>query len=298
MSTLGYLLAAERLRQNLDLEQVSTVTRISSRMLRAIELDDFGQLPGRVFARNFVRQYAQVLHLDPAAILEQFDREQALVQPEEVVTSKPERFSRGFSLNLPALADVFGNNTITAFITFVATIGVCAGGVWAFDNWGSVRAHVLPDAPASPSSRVASPSTAKKAVSPTQPKAPGVPPPSPFTDSAPETETKAVELDSPALAETPATVHVLLAASDLCWTRITADGKVIFTGILNPGETRQVNAASVVDLRAGNAGGLTVKLNGSDIPPLGPKGQTRTVVLTADGAHVRTPTPDPVSEPL
>ena len=105
-------------------------------------------------------------------------------------------------------------------------------------------------------------------------------------------------MDSPAIGPAGATVHVLLAASDRCWTRITADGKVLFEGVLNSGETRQVNAASVVDLRAGNAGALALKLNGSEIPPLGPKGQIRSVVLTSSGAHVLTPIPDPFSEPL
>jgi cytoskeletal protein RodZ len=253
----------------MDLEYVAAVTRISPRMLKAIEMDDFEQLPGRVFAKNFVRQYAQVLGLDADALVAQFDREQSL---EKTVESTPKsgEYSGGFSLNLPALADVFGNTTLTSFFTFLVTIGVCALGVWTFDHWGTVRAHVLPNPQA------AAPA---KALVPRAPTA------------------RAVAAVEP--AKQPATgVHVLLAASDLCWTRITADGKVLFTGLLNAGDSREVNAASVVDVRTGDAGALTVKLNGNDVPPLGPKGQPRTVILTPDGAHVRTPTPDPVSEPL
>jgi cytoskeletal protein RodZ len=274
MPTLGRTLATERLRQNLDLEQIAAETRIGARLLRAIEMDDFEQLPGRVFARNFVRQYAQVLKLNAEAVLAQFDREQS---PREIPeTPKSGVYSAGFSLNLPALADVFGSTTLTSFFTFLTTIGVCAVGVWAFNHWGTVRAHVLPNPHAAPLAKVA---TAKPHAAAPEPPAP----------------------KPAATAEIPpssSTVHVLLAASDLCWTRITVDGKVLFSGMLNAGESREVNAASVVDVRAGNAGALNVKLNGNDIPPLGPKGQTRTVILTQDGAHVRTPTPEPVSEPL
>lgn len=287
MPTLGHTLATERLRQNLDLEQVSTVTRISPRLLKAIELDDFDQLPGRVFARNFVRQYAQFLNLNSDAILAQFEREQTPPEP-EIIAPPPRHASRNFSVNLPAVADVFGNTTLTSFIAFLVTIGICAGGVWTFDHWGAMRARVFASPPV-PVSKPAPPVLKPKSeVAPiSTPKPPASPSPS-----------LSGELDSPAIPATGAAVHVLVAASDACWTRITVDGKVLFTGMLNAGETREVNAASVVDLRAGNAGALALKLNGMDVPPLGPKGQIRSVILNSSGAHVRTPIPDPVSEPL
>jgi cytoskeletal protein RodZ len=290
MPTLGHTLATERLRQNIDLEFVAAVTRISPRMLKAIEMDDFDQLPGRVFARNFVRQYAQVLKLNADAVLAQFEREQSPGEMPETVKSK--EYSAGFSLNLPALADVFGNNTLGSFLTFVVTIGACAIGVWAFNNWGTVRAHVLPTSPSTNA-----PQSARTNI-PAAGSRPPATKPSAAVEPAKPPLKAAGELDSPAIPSSGAAVHVLLAASDSCWTRITADGKVLFAGTLNAGESRQVNAASVVDVRAGNAGALTLKLNGSAVPALGPKGQTRTVILTPDGAHVRTPTPEPVSEPL
>lgn len=249
MPTIGQVLANERVRQKLDLEQVAAVTRINARLLKAIELDDFEQLPGWVFARNFVRQYAQFLGLDADKVASQFEREQAPVE----ATAPVHHHASEFSLNLPALADVFGNSTLTSFLTFVLTIGLCAGGVWIFNHRGA--------APVVKAAVVARPAAVEKPVN-------------------------------------PANVHVVVAASETCWTRITADGKVLFAGILNAGETREVDAASVVDLRAGSAGALNVKLNGNDIPPLGPKGQIRSVTLTASGAQVRTPIPEPLSEPL
>jgi cytoskeletal protein RodZ len=297
MPTLGRTLATERLRQNLDLEEVAKVTRISPRFLHAIETDDFDQLPGRVFARNFVRQYAQFLNLDPDAALAQFYREQSSPQDQDplpqLLQPETEREPRGFSLNLPAVAGVFGGEVVTSFLTFLVTIGLCAGGIWVFNNWGTVRTRIAPGRPLASASRAASPpppATPAPAPEATSPDAE-----SPTVDtSAPASTT----LDSPEITAGGAAVHVLLAASEACWTRITADGKVLFAGTLNAGETREINAATVIDLRAGNAGALAVKLNGSDIPPLGPKGQIRTVVLTPEGAQVRTPTPDPVSEPL
>jgi cytoskeleton protein RodZ len=66
---IGAVLRQERLKKQLSIEDVALQTRISHRFLRAIEADDFATLPGLVFARNFVRQYAALLDVDPAPLL-------------------------------------------------------------------------------------------------------------------------------------------------------------------------------------------------------------------------------------
>ena len=64
MSSIGETLRRERLRQNLDLGQISRELKISPRFLEAIEDERFDQLPAAVFAKSFVRQYAGLLGLD------------------------------------------------------------------------------------------------------------------------------------------------------------------------------------------------------------------------------------------
>jgi cytoskeleton protein RodZ len=53
-----------RERKELSLDDVSNVTKISSRMLQAIEEEQFDQLPGGVFNRGFIRAYAKHLGLN------------------------------------------------------------------------------------------------------------------------------------------------------------------------------------------------------------------------------------------
>ena len=50
--------------KNLSLDDVSNVTKISARMLKAIEEEHFDQLPGGVFNKGFIRAYARHLSLD------------------------------------------------------------------------------------------------------------------------------------------------------------------------------------------------------------------------------------------
>ena len=58
---IGETLRRERLKRNLDFEQISRELKISRRFLEAIENDQFDKLPGGVFAKSFVRQYARLL---------------------------------------------------------------------------------------------------------------------------------------------------------------------------------------------------------------------------------------------
>ena len=64
MTMVGETLRRERLKRNLDFEQISRELKISRRFLEAIENDQFEKLPGGVFAKSFVRQYARLLGLD------------------------------------------------------------------------------------------------------------------------------------------------------------------------------------------------------------------------------------------
>src|SRR5215471_6709599 len=64
MITVGETLRRERLKRNLGLLEVSRELKISERFLEAIENEDFDKLPGGVFARAFVRQYAGLLGLN------------------------------------------------------------------------------------------------------------------------------------------------------------------------------------------------------------------------------------------
>ena len=79
MMSVGETLRRERLRRKVDLARVSEELKISSRMLEAIEADEYDKLPGGVFAKSFVRQYAAVLGLDEEEVATQF--EQAVQSP-------------------------------------------------------------------------------------------------------------------------------------------------------------------------------------------------------------------------
>jgi cytoskeleton protein RodZ len=75
MGDLGNKFRKAREAKELSFDDVSNVIKISSRMLRAIEAEDFDQLPGGVFNKGFIRSYAKHLGLDPEeAVTEYLDQ--------------------------------------------------------------------------------------------------------------------------------------------------------------------------------------------------------------------------------
>lgn len=67
MGSFGERLEQERTKRGVTLKDMADATKISARMLRALETEDFEKLPGGIFNRGFVRAYAQHLDLDPEA---------------------------------------------------------------------------------------------------------------------------------------------------------------------------------------------------------------------------------------
>lgn len=89
---IGVILREAREEQGLTLDHIQDITKIQKRYLVAIEHDDFHALPGRFYARAFIKEYAQAVGLDADVILENFDEE--TIEQEEEETVPYTRFDR------------------------------------------------------------------------------------------------------------------------------------------------------------------------------------------------------------
>ncbi len=72
MASFGDTLRRERELRGVDLREVAEATKISIRFLQALESDRIDVLPGGIFPRAFVRQYASYLGLDPDRTVAEF----------------------------------------------------------------------------------------------------------------------------------------------------------------------------------------------------------------------------------
>jgi cytoskeleton protein RodZ len=92
---------------------------------------------------------------------------------------------------------------------------------------------------------------------------------------------------------------VELTADEPVWVLVRSDGKYFFSGTLAAKESRTFEATGTVLLRLGNAGGVSIALNGKPVGPVGPRGQVRTVQFTSGGFEiVAVPKPAAPLDPL
>lgn len=117
-------LLAARERKGVDLYRAERDTKIRARYLAALERGDYRELPGAVYTKGFLRNYALYLGLDPDDVLLQWRRERGTTKDTPTVIAVPRpiaapRQSLTFS---PSLV-VFALLTI-AVIAFGAYLGV------------------------------------------------------------------------------------------------------------------------------------------------------------------------------
>ena len=62
-----------RRKAGVSLEEIAQETKISLRFLRAIEAEEFDQLPGGIFTTSYLRQYAAAIGFDEAELLAHYD---------------------------------------------------------------------------------------------------------------------------------------------------------------------------------------------------------------------------------
>ena len=265
MTSIGERLRRQRLQNRISLETVSLETKIGVRLLEAIEAEQFEKLPGGVFRRSFVLQYAHALGIDPEEIaaelkqLNQFDEPPPLPTP-DMIRDRETLTGSGFALWSDW--NGMGGSTIGSLLAAVGVMMACA----LFYSWWQRPRETRPPVRTEVRTEAAAVKTPE-------------PPPSAPMQSAPETP-------KPALAVESAPVRVSLSADEATWISVSSDGKNIFANALQPHETKVVEASEKVRLLIGNAGGLEISLNGKSIGPIGPRGQIRVVEFTPEGFQI------------
>ena len=81
---LGPLLQGARQRRKLTIEDVSNRLRISLRQVNALETDDFAALPEAMITRGFIRNYARLLEIDAAPLLDAYRASAPSEQPRAI----------------------------------------------------------------------------------------------------------------------------------------------------------------------------------------------------------------------
>ncbi len=299
MPSFGERLRRERLKQGLDIQDVAARTRINARYLSAIENDDVDSLPGKFFFRSFVRQYALALGLEETAFDEEIREVLGRGEAAPEVPAPPPPH-----IDVPPILTGAARRTNRipgSAIVLLAVIIACAG---LFGWWQRARtpameplpaaapAPVPADAGPAAQSPAAAPGTLAMPVSGAPEGAkPSAAEPVPASVPPTETPTEAPAPKPPAapgpLGSGPITVEV--TANEPVWVNIVSDGRDLVTRVLQPGDSRVVRGSGEIRILSGNAGGMSVRVNGQPVEDVGPRGQVRVITVTPEGTRVASP---------
>lgn len=293
MPSFGESLKRERQKKKITLDQVSGSTKISVRMLRALEEEKFDQLPGGIFNKSFVRSYARHLGID---------EEQAIA--DYLAISSPATSSPPEDLELRAMAEQkdkerqrqarLSRNFPWGWVASALLLIALGFSIWGVRSGRKTLSSNVAPTETSTVREV----TVTKAISAPAPAKSDLPPAA-QTDSVARdasfhsTPIVVTDKSSPPTSTMGGNFTVLLTAEDDSWISITADGKTIFTGtLIAPGE-QLVRANNSIVVRAGNLGGIDVDFNGKRLPRQGDAGEAKTLIFHSDGLVPSTPSASP-----
>ena len=116
-------LLAARERKGVDLYRAERDTKIRARYLAALERGDYRELPGAVYTKGFLRNYALYLGLDPDEILLQWRRERGDPREPQAVIAVPRPIAaprRGLTFSPSLIVFAILTLVVFAFVGYLA----------------------------------------------------------------------------------------------------------------------------------------------------------------------------------
>jgi cytoskeletal protein RodZ len=235
MPGLGDEFRAARESRHLSLSDVSEQIHIRSVYLQSIENEEWSVIAAPVYVRGFIRTYARFLGLDPEHAVEQFNASIGALaaRPHEPVPLGP--------IDTPWRPSPWLLIAGAAALLLVVFVGFR---YFQFQQDGGDVAAVAQASIA--------PSDAPSAVASDASPGPAAPKPTPSKTSTP-TRTLEISVTAPS------------------WLLVKVDGAQVLQGIMPAGTRKSYHGTSAF-VRAGNAGGVTLTLNGKDLGVMGRSG--------------------------
>jgi len=288
MASIGAYLRELRERRGISLDEISRATRIAPRYLEALESDRFTALPAPVFTRGFILAYCQSLGESADDALALYDSHEEV--PAAVPRANPTPVAR------PPRNESEPRSRSAVLVSFVLMVilgmALFAVGVMTRPNREErvdLGAPTIAQAPAP--STASGPPTASEDPVPTnvRPSTPATQTPalaaSPPATSVPAGAVITPEPPRPAgpapswLPQVQAATggvgspyRLIARASEATWIRVRTEDGHSSEETVPAGQTREWVSDRPFVLTLGNAGGVTLELNGRPLPPLGPSG--------------------------
>ena len=253
---VGDILRAAREKKGFTYKDVENETSIRALYIESIEKGDYAALPGEVYVKGFIRNYATLLELDADTLLKQYY--------DETHTAPPVSPGAGAGTAEPAAAEPSPEPPFQSGMDFHERVEkshrsqnvLVVVGVIVLAIVGSIYYFFGSD----DASGTAKPGTTQSQSKP----------------AAKEESQPAAPVDG---------VEVAAKFSARCWTQVTADGKTVYEGTAEKGQTFTWKGKERVVVTAGNAGAVELTWNGKSQGKLGKEGDVIEKRFTKDKAE-------------
>jgi len=273
LNSVAQTLRAAREASGQSIEEIANILKIRRLYLQAAEDSDWSNLPELVYAQGFVRSYAAYLGLDGAATALQFKRE-FRGGPRRPELDMPQPIDDNQTPNFK----IIGGVLVGLFLIYI---------LWAAGH-PRQKPEAVPPAPLETPAPEAQPTVA----TPTAPVA-STPAPVATTTTSAVPAPAAVQ---PAQSTTPhppqtgiaygapTATRVTITAVQDSWLQVrAADGQVVFSRVMRPGDYYRVPPDAGLTLTTGNLSGLNFDIDTQNITPSGAPGTVlRNVPLTPE----------------
>ncbi len=258
MERIGDILKKRRLEIDISLEQAAEETMIASRYLESIERSDFSPFPGNVYAKGFLRRYADYLKLgeiETQRLLALYEAEQ---KKEEA--AQPQIEKKGIDAETTVLRNVRANRKNLYLYSILAVLGfLIAGGIL-----GAIIVPFLEKEPKifiDPNKLLSHEELIRKDRVPEEKQGT-------ITRSVVKPVIKGVLLEGNAFEEV--------------WVQVQIDSGKNKEILVKAGEKIKWNAKEKICLTMGNAGAVAWKFNSKAIGTLGKTGIAKTMLFTPE----------------
>ena len=119
MAPLGDALREQRERMGVTLQQAAAATRIREKFLQAIESGDYQSLPGTVYTKGFLRNYAEYLSLDAEEMVALYTGERGGSEPTRSFSPMKPLVKRSFIFTPTVLGPVVVLAGVLLFVGYV-----------------------------------------------------------------------------------------------------------------------------------------------------------------------------------
>lgn len=229
MKITGELLKSERIKLKLSQQDIAFALKLSPRTINSIEEGDIDALPAKTFVRGFVKSYAEMLKLDPAMVLSQFQEEMGTTRPVSKVVAAPSENAKAKTYNFeentskpemssvtPSLKMNLNKNTLK-LVALISVAVIVIGGINQVINKYQKEVSSTPEAPKLSVETLTQEANANKElpVDPPTAAATTAPVESISSPSTPEPVSAAATTTAPPTAQKPVDTTVINATPEI-----------------------------------------------------------------------------------